>query len=93
VLLGKESKKGKKFGYKFMGTCNLCGKVGHKAYACWEDPGNESRCPKNWKSMTSNKSEVVEVALVSYIDFCLFESFLCEGFCLAVKEQVADKEE
>jgi hypothetical protein len=43
--------------------------------------------------MTSNKSEVVEVALVSYIDFCLFERFLCEGFCLAVKEQVVDKEE
>jgi hypothetical protein len=60
-----------------MGTCNLCGKVGHKAYACWEDPGNESRRPKNW---TSNESEVVEVALVSYMDFCLFERFLCEGF-------------
>jgi hypothetical protein len=26
VLLGRESEKGKKFGYKLMGNCNLCGK-------------------------------------------------------------------
>jgi hypothetical protein len=81
ALLGNKSKKGKKFGYKFM--ANLCGKAGHKAYACWEDLENESRRPKIGRI----QPEVVEVALVSYIDYCSFERFPCEGFCLVVRNR------
>jgi hypothetical protein len=54
-------------------------------------PGNESRDPENWQSTISNESGVVEVALVFYIDYCLFERLPCNGFCLVVK-QVVDKE-
>jgi hypothetical protein len=49
-------------------VCNLCGKVGHKAYACWETQKMNQGIPRIG-SKTITKSEAVEVALVSYIDY------------------------
>ena len=33
-------------GGKFNGNCNQCGKKGHKAIDCWENPKNAHKRPK-----------------------------------------------
>ena len=35
--------------YKFKGKCNHCGKHGHKAQDCWENPSNTSKRPDWYK--------------------------------------------
>ena len=35
---------------KFDGKCNLCGKHGHKAVVCWNDPKNADKRPTWWKA-------------------------------------------
>ena len=39
---------------KFNGTCNNCGKTGHKEADCWDLDKNKSKRPKAWKNRTEN---------------------------------------
>jgi hypothetical protein len=37
---------------KFKGTCNKCGKQGHKSKDCWENEANADKRPANWRPGT-----------------------------------------
>ena len=37
---------------KFKGTCNKCGKIGHKSKDCWENEANADKRPANWRPGT-----------------------------------------
>ena len=43
---------------KFKGTCNRCGKQGHKAVDCWDDPKNAEKRPQWLKDKMSEVTAV-----------------------------------
>jgi hypothetical protein len=63
---------------KFKGTCNQCGKDGHKkANSCWDLEANKDKRPKNWKVQTGetraagvDESGAVEM-LLGVVDMCI----------------------
>jgi hypothetical protein len=48
---------------RFKGTCNLCGKVGHKAAQCWENPSYTGKRPAGWVSRKGKGNEVAQAQI------------------------------
>jgi hypothetical protein len=46
----------KTFPKKFKGDCRICGKKGHKATDCWENPNNGKKPVLNKKSTSRNNT-------------------------------------
>jgi len=61
---------GKEKRSKFKGTCNYCGKTGHKAADCWDNPANASKVPKWYKPKTRNGDNEVTASQISELQLC-----------------------
>ena len=56
---GENDKGDEKDGVKFAGTCNGCGKSGHKKADCWLEEGNKAKRPKWWKGKEKDEAKKV----------------------------------
>ena len=52
----------KGFKKKFKGTCQLCGKRGHKSADCWENEKNKDKRPPNFKTNNDSNTNVAMAA-------------------------------
>ena len=58
---------------KFKGDCKLCGKKGHKAIDCWDNPKNIAKRPKNYNSKKGNESATTAKSQTNkpiHCDYC-----------------------
>ena len=93
-----------KFGKKFKGMCNVCGKMGHKGADCWESEKNKHKRPHYWKPRNNegyndkskhgnNADEDAEAETSLFCTYCKKRGHLKED-CqkLAKKQQRKDEE-